>query len=193
MIAWLNNFSIMQFLHKHADLMSMVLQLKIEQNYWNCLTSMMATSKVYLSDISKDLTMKNSINWDHSRTEEYIERRKNLLEHKLQETEHAFHIHSQQACPFHHPTLDMNAVKYHMDILTTTLTTLVECNLSYLRTNFEQKKTLWQFDINAICLVKSFYDLNPTDHQVRNYSHSSMFQLRSFFRCISLRRSGVRK
>ncbi|CAF1241679.1 unnamed protein product [Rotaria sordida] len=53
-----------------------------------------------------------------------------------------------------------------MNIISNALVILVENSLYYLRTNFEQKKILLQFDINDAHLVKSFYDLNPTEEQI---------------------------
>jgi len=167
-IEWLNNFSILQFLHEHAEFISIVSQLKIEQNYWNFLTDMITITKVHLSEISKEFTNKNSINLDHSRTEEYIEHRKNLIEHKLQEAKHNFDSHSQETLPFYHQMENINTIDHCMHILSTALASLVQHNIQYLHTNFEQKKILWQLDINDICLVKSFYNLNPTDEQVRH-------------------------
>ena len=167
-IECLNNSSILQFFHKHTELMSAVTQLHIERQYWNSLSQMMTITKMYLLNSSKELTMKNSINWDHSRSEEYIEHRKNYIEHKLQEAEDNLDNHSQLTLPFYHQMENINGIDECMNILPTALNTLVEYNLQYLHTNFEQKKTLWQFNIDDMCLVKSFYDLNPTDEQVRN-------------------------
>lgn len=179
---WLNNFSIIQYLHKHAELMSIVSQLKIELNYWNYLTNIITSEELQLSNISPEFTAKNSVNWDHSRTEDYIERRKNHIEHKLQQAERDLNTHSQQTFPFYFGVQNMYSIEYYMNILSIALTTLVQSNLQYLHTNFEQKKILWQFDINDICLVKAFYALNPTDEQVRIYLIDRMCQSLFFTR-----------
>ena len=164
---WLSKFSILQFLQKHADFLSTVSQLRVEQNYWNDVINIMTSPTVCMSGVSKDFTTKNSINWDHSRTEQYIERRKNNIQNKLQQVESNLNSHLQQTFPFYWQIKNAIPIDYFMNIISTAMTTLVEYNLRYLRTNFEQKKILWHFAINDIHLVKSFHGLNPTEEQVR--------------------------
>jgi len=72
-----------------------------------------------------------------------------------------------------------------MNIISNALVIVVENSLYYFRTNFEQKKILLHYDMNDSDLVKSFYDLNPTEEQVSIY-YSVYFLILLFFHSFSI-------
>ncbi|CAF1241622.1 unnamed protein product [Rotaria sordida] len=164
---WLTDFTMLQFLQQRAELMCTVLQLKIEQDYWNDIANLITIPVVvWLSEAGKDITKQNSINWDHTKTKINIQHRQKIIENKLQQTEYNLNIHLQQPCPFNCEIYNKTSMDHFLNIISNVLVTLVENSLYYLYTNFEQKKILLNFDITDANLVKSFYDLNPTVEQI---------------------------
>ncbi|CAF1302974.1 unnamed protein product, partial [Rotaria sordida] len=167
-VRWLTDFTMLQFLQQRAELMCTVLQLKIEQDYWNNIANLITIPVVvWLSEAGKDITKQNSINWDHTKTKINIQHRQKIIENKLQQAEYNLNIRlQQQSCPFDCEIYNKTSMDHFLNIISNVLVTLVENSLYYLHTNFEQKKILLNFDITDANLVKSFYDLNPTVEQI---------------------------
>jgi hypothetical protein len=171
---WLTNFLLLQFIQQRAELMCIVFQLKIEQDYWNYIANLTTTPVViWLLEISKDVIKQNSINWDHAKTKINILHRQHIIENKLRQAEHNLNIHLQQPYPFYWQIQNNIFMDHFINVIFNALVIVVENSLYYFRTNFEQKKILLNFDINDGHLVKSFYDLNPTDEQV--FIHHSIY------------------
>ncbi len=121
---------------------------------------------IWLSQISKDVTHKNAINWDHTETKMNIKHRQQIIRNKLRQAECNIYIHLQQPYPFYSQMKSKTSMDDIMNIIFNAPLMVIKNSLYYLRLNFEQKKTLLNFDIKDAHLVKSFYDLNPTEEQV---------------------------
>ncbi|CAF3411927.1 unnamed protein product [Rotaria socialis] len=177
---WLTNFNILEVLQQRAQLMSTVFQLRIEQDYWNYISNLINMPIViWLSEVGKDFTKQNSINWDHTKTESNIQRRLHIIHAKLQQAEHNLTFHLQQLYLHYGDIQDQFFMVHFIDIITNTLRILVNNNLYYFRTNFEQKKILLHFDTTDAHLTKSFYDLNPTEKQISTVQNIWRAKLKS--------------
>ncbi|CAF1538582.1 unnamed protein product [Rotaria sp. Silwood1] len=121
---------------------------------------------IWLSEVGKDVTKKNSINWDHTKTKLNIQHRQTIIQNRLREAEHSLNFHLQQSYPFDCELNNKTALVSFLNVISHGVVTLAENSLYYFRTNFEQKKILLDFDITDARLVKLFYDLNPTQEQI---------------------------
>lgn len=168
---WLTNFTILEILQHRAQLMSNIVQLKIECDYWSYVSNLINMPIIiWLSEAGKDFSKKNSINWDHTKTTSNIQHRQYIIHEKLHEAENNLNFHLQQSYLHYGNIQDQFFMVHFIDIITNALHNLIDNNLYYLRINFEQKKLLLNFDINDVHIVKSFYDLNPTETQVSIYT-----------------------
>jgi IS1 family transposase len=139
----LNSFILLQFLQQRAELMCSVSQLEIEQNYWNFVINLLTTPiGVWLSGISKDTTKKNFINWDHTKTKMNIERRHQIIKHKLINAKNQLKIHLKQSYSWYWQLGNKNSKDHIIKILSNGLHVLVQNSLYYFRLNFEQKNNL---------------------------------------------------
>jgi hypothetical protein len=89
----LNSFTVLEFLRQRAELVCTVVQLKIEQDYWNYIGNLNLPIVAWLSKVSKDVTKENFINWDHTKTKENIAHRQRIISSKLHQTEINLFIH----------------------------------------------------------------------------------------------------
>jgi hypothetical protein len=164
---WFTNFTLLQFIKQRAELICVFFQLKIEQDYWNYIANLITMPVViWLAQLSKEVTQKNSINWDHTKTKMNIKHRQQIITNKLHQTECNIYIHLQQQYPFYSQMKNTTSVDYLMNIILNAFLTVTKNSLYYFYLNFQQKKILINFDIKDAHLVKSFYDLNPTEEQV---------------------------
>ncbi|CAF4248542.1 unnamed protein product, partial [Rotaria sordida] len=120
----------------------------------------------WLSEVSKDVTEKNSINWDHSKTKLNIQYQQNLIQNKLQRLEINLYNYLQRYSSNLKMNDDKISFEQWMKIICNALVVLMQNDLHHFNTNFEQKKILFTYDINDAHLVKSFYDLNPIEEQL---------------------------
>ncbi|CAF1581224.1 unnamed protein product, partial [Adineta steineri] len=163
----LMNFTMLKFIQQRAQFMCDVFQLKIEHDYWNYINNLTNVPVVvWLLEISKDIIRQNSINWDHTKTKANIERRREMIQYKLQQAENHLHMHLQQPYPLSCQMETKTAMNHAMNIILNALIVLVQNSLSPFHTNFKQKIILLEFDIYDVHLVKSFYALNPTMEQI---------------------------
>jgi hypothetical protein len=159
----LTSSDLLQFMQQRAQLLCTFFQLKIEQDYWNFVSDSIVPVVAWLSEAATENIMKqNSINWDHTKTETNIKYRQNIVENKLQQTTHDLYAHIQQPVP--HPS--SSSCEHPMSILFDALTVLVRNGLHHFLFNFQQKKILLNIDFHDVELVKSFYNLNPSEEQV---------------------------
>jgi hypothetical protein len=194
---FLTNTKMFYFVRQHATLMCTYFQLKIEEDYWNYLANLSDMSIFnWLLQLSKDIILQNSINWDQTKTKTRIEDRQKLIANKLQQVEIDLYIHLQQ----HSSSLIIeNTTDFQQSIKITfmALPILIRNDLQLFYMNFEQKKILLHFDIKDAYYVKLFYDLNPTQEQVSiSFTHyfNSYFVISLFFlfiyRFVLFNRSG---
>ncbi|CAF4380218.1 unnamed protein product [Rotaria sordida] len=120
----------------------------------------------WLSEVSKDVIEKNSINWDHSKIKLNIQYQQNLIRNKLQRLEINLYNYLQRYSSNLKLNDDKISSEQWMNIICNALVVLMQNDLHHFNTNFEQKKILFMYDINDAHLVKSFYDLNPIEEQV---------------------------
>lgn len=168
---WLSDSMLIQFVHRQAALTCAVRQLQIEQSYWQHVVQLDMPTMKWTTEFSKALTKRNSIKWDHTKTKANIEHRQNIISTHLQRATSALNDHLQQTYVYAliNGIEDHTSLSETMHILSDAIMILVQRSLSYFRTNFEQKMLLLSYDLQAAHLVKSFYDLNPTEEQVSIY------------------------
>jgi hypothetical protein len=136
----------------------------MEKDYWKHVINGLLSAVNWLSQMSKDLTRRNSVNWDYPRTEHSIRHRQQITENKLQRTTQKLQVHLQQ----YSFCWSMSKQTLMNRTISDALNVVIQNGLQKLHSRFEQKKILMQFDVYDIYLIKSFYDLNPTEEQV-NY------------------------
>ncbi|CAF2967501.1 unnamed protein product [Rotaria sp. Silwood2] len=94
------NVAMLQFVQQRTEIICHILQLKIEQDYWNNIDNLITMPVViWLSEVGKDVTKKNSINWDHTKTKFNIQHRQTIIQNRLQEAENSLNFHLQQSYP----------------------------------------------------------------------------------------------
>ena len=92
--------------------------------------------------------------------------RKTDIQTKLQQIEYNLSKHqSQLSSKFN--LQNETYVKDSIDIVMKTFTIILQNDLNPFHLHFEQKKLLVHFNFHDAYLVKSFYDLDPTEEQVR--------------------------
>ncbi|CAF1292873.1 unnamed protein product, partial [Rotaria sordida] len=89
----------LHFIRRRALLMCTLSELKIEEDYWKHVADEAMPTVRWLSQASKDITKRNSINWDYPRTERNIRHRQRLIYNKLQQAEANLKVHLQQSPP----------------------------------------------------------------------------------------------
>ncbi|CAF2065843.1 unnamed protein product [Rotaria magnacalcarata] len=149
-----------------ANLWCHFFQLKIEEDYWNYVGNLNTSIMDWLSDdISQKIIQQSSINWDPRKTKTNIQYRKTLVQNKLQQTEYNMLKHLCQLSS----KFDLKSnihVKHSIEIVSQALAIILRNDLNPFHVHFEQKKLLLYFTIHDAYLVKSFYDLNPTEKQM---------------------------
>ncbi|CAF1586353.1 unnamed protein product, partial [Adineta steineri] len=168
----LNNIATLQFIKKRAELLCMVFQLKIEQDYWNYIGTLNMPTITWLSlKTSKVIIKQNFINWDHTKTITYIQRQQNKINNKLQKAIFNLYVHFEQAFPLNERICNVMSLDDLSKIIYSALAIILEKSLHYFHLNFEQKEILLYFDIQDAYLVKSFFDLNPTLEQIVSFQN----------------------
>ncbi|CAF5128691.1 unnamed protein product [Rotaria magnacalcarata] len=149
-----------------ANLWCHFFQLKIEEDYWNYLDNLHLLVMVWLSeDVSKEIIQQNSIDWDPRRTKTSIRHQKTLIQNKLQRTEYNLSKHQSQLSSKFNLQNEIY-VKNSIDIVFQAFAIILQNDLNPFHVHFEQKKLLLHFNFHDAYLVKSFYDLNPTEKQI---------------------------
>lgn len=163
---FLTSTNVFYFFQQHATLLCTYFQLKIEEDYWNYQDNLSDMPLFnWLSQLSKDIILQNSINWDQTKTKTRIKDRQKLIANKLQQIEIDLNVHLQQ----HSSSLIMGKTAYFEHLIKITfmaIAIVIRNDLQLFHMNFEQKKILLHFDIKDAYYVKLFYDLNPTEEQV---------------------------
>ncbi|CAF1394031.1 unnamed protein product [Rotaria sordida] len=139
----------------------------------------------WLSEVSKDVTEKNFIHWDHSKTKLNIQYQQNLIRNKLQRLEINLYNYLQRYSSNLKMNDDKMSFEQWMKIICNALVVLMQNGLHHFNTNFEQKKILFTYNINDANLVKSFYDLNPIEEQVYSTQQIWRSKLRACEKVIS--------
>ncbi|CAF4845969.1 unnamed protein product, partial [Rotaria magnacalcarata] len=107
----------------------------------------------------------HSIDWDRRKTKWNIQYQTTLVKKKLQRTEYNMLKHLCQLSS----KFDLKSnihVKHSIDIVFQAFAIILRNDLNPFHIHFAQKKLLLHFNFHGACLVKSFYDLNPTEKQI---------------------------
>jgi hypothetical protein len=144
------------FVRTYAHLLNNVFYLKLEQDYWEHYNRVCISEDIWSAPMEKDLAKQNNLCRFKFKTKTQLEKHRQLILNRLQETEKNLNKHKQQPI---HGSVDMNK-------LSAVVTAFVRQGQNKLSTAFEQKKLILQFDANDHCLVKKFYDMKPTKDQV---------------------------
>ncbi|CAF1527539.1 unnamed protein product [Rotaria sordida] len=182
---WLANTEMLQFSQQLAVLMCTSFQLKIEEEYWYYIGNLNMPVVTWLSEVSKDVIEKNSINWDHSKIKLNIRYQQNLIRNKLQRLEINLYNYLQRYSSNLKMNDDKMSFEQWMNIICNALVVLMQNDLHHFNTNFEQKKILFTYDINDANRVKPFYDLNPIEKQVYSTQQIWRSKLRACEKVIS--------
>ncbi len=164
----LTDRKLLSFIQQYAHLMCTIFQFEMEKDYWKHVINELLFVVNWLLRMSEDLTKRYSINWDCPRTEHNIRHRQRLTENKLDQANRELYLHLQQYSS-NWLIPDNTLIHQIMTIISQALTVLVKNCLQKLHTSFEEKEILMQFDVYDVYLLKSFYDLNPTEEQVSHH------------------------
>lgn len=186
---WLANLQVLQYFRQYAELMCDKYQLQIEQDYWTYVLDLAMPAMTWLSTIVKNIKQRNFINWDYPRTVENVLHRQKIIEKKLIQIDNDINAHRQLPPPppppldeFYEQTRATRISTNDMThILFKSLNILIQNDLNPFHTHFQQKMILLKFDVKDVHLVKSFYDLNPTQEQVHIFLFSIQHLCFSFW------------
>lgn len=162
---YLTDSELLLYVQKRAHLMSMRLQLEMEKDYWIHLVDQLLSAVQWLSKMPKDLTRRYSINWDYPRTVGNIQHRQRVTANKIKRIDEQMRVHSQEnlICS---SIFDQTLLNRIGRIVYDALKVMICNDLENLHVQFEQKKTLMEYDAIDIHLLQSFYHLHPTEDQV---------------------------
>ncbi|CAF1499743.1 unnamed protein product [Rotaria magnacalcarata] len=161
---WLIHTNQLQCFRRHAELLNNILLLEIEQDYWETITDSVPIEIIWLSNMPKDTTRINSINWAYPRTIENLNKRQTIIQNKLKEIQHQLMIHVKQES-----FIARHSISKSIDLLNlidTAIRQFVHQGQQRLRTMYGEQKLIFEFDHNDLRLVKSLYNLNPTNEQL---------------------------
>ncbi|CAF3049806.1 unnamed protein product [Rotaria socialis] len=161
---WLIHTNQLQRFRRYAELLNNILLLEIEQDYWETITDSVSIEIIWLSNMPKDTTKINSINWAYPRTIENLNKRQTIIQNKLKQAQHQLMIQLKEESLIVRPSISKSIDP--LNLLTTAIKELVHQGQQRLRTMYEEQKIIFGFDHNDLHLVKSFYDLNPTEEQL---------------------------
>ena len=158
---------VLHFYQRYARLLDKVCHLKLEQTYWNCVAETLLDAMTWLSRMPKGLNRRDSIIWEYPKTEKNIRKRQQTMLNQRQRAQDDLDAHAQEEnwpCE-----LAEGGSTYNHIVISLAVETLVQQGLRSVETNFEQKKILLDIDSKEVQLVRSLYDLNPTEEQVCHY------------------------
>ncbi|CAF4772871.1 unnamed protein product [Rotaria magnacalcarata] len=161
---WLTHTNQLQCFRRHAELLNNILLLEIEQDYWENIIDSVPIEIIWLSNMPKDTTRINSINWAYPRTIENLNKRQTIIQNKLKEIQHQLMIHVKQES-----FIARHSISKSIDLLNlidTAIRQFVHQGQQRLRTMYGEQKLIFEFDHNDLRLVKSLYNLNPTNEQL---------------------------
>jgi hypothetical protein len=146
----------LQFLRTYAHLLNNVFYLKLEQDFWEHYNTICISEAIWSLPIVKDTAKENNLYRITFKTKVQLEKHLKLIVNRLEEAENNLNKHNQQPI---NRSIDMNK-------LSTVITAFVRQGQHKLSLEFERKKLILQFDANDHRLVKTFYNLKPTENQV---------------------------
>ena len=152
----LNTMEKLQFVRIYAHLLNNVFYLTSEQNFLEHYEKVAHHENIWLLSTDSDLMKKNNLQKIEFKTKAHLVKRQKKIQKQLQLAENKLNEHKQTSMS---RTLDMNR-------LSTIIPAFVRQGQQKLFKEFERKKQLVQFDMHEYQLIKNFYQLKPTEHQV---------------------------
>lgn len=147
----------LQFVRIYAHLLNNVFYFKLEQDFWEYYDKLLTTEGIWSSQpLEKEMIKKNNLYRIKFKTKAQLEKHRKLIFVRLRKAENDLNKHKQQ--PFDR-SIDIQR-------LSTIILAFVRQGQRKLTARFEQKKQILQFDAHDHRLVKTFYNLKPTENQV---------------------------
>lgn len=146
----------LHFVRIYAHLLNNVFYLKLEQNFLEHYEKVAAHENSWSFSADLDLLKKNNLFKIEFKTKAQLVKRQKKIENQLHLAENKLTGHKQSTMS---RSLDMNR-------LFTIIPAFVRQGQQKLFKEFERKKQLVQFDMHEYQLIKKFYQLKPTEHQV---------------------------
>ncbi|CAF4603305.1 unnamed protein product, partial [Rotaria socialis] len=161
---WLSNRALFNFIREHTILKFHLSQLQIEQDYWQHLIQMVTPAIQWLSEMPKNITKHNSINWDYPRSQRNLQHRQQLINNKIREAEYRLNKHLEEKNHYYGIAKEY-IINFSVDTMDIAISTLIDHDLKKSKQFFDNKKSILPFDIREVELVKQFYSLNPNEQQ----------------------------
>lgn len=146
----------LQFTRTYAHLLNNVFYLKLEQEFWTHYNAVCISEAIWSTPMMTDIAKENNLYRLTFKTKVQLDKHRQLIVTRLQDAENKLDLHKQQPI---NRLIDMNK-------LSMIITAFVRQGQHKLSKEFERKKLILQFDANDHRLVKTFYNLKPTENQV---------------------------
>ena len=146
----------LQFTRTYAHLLNNVFYLKLEQEFWTHYNAVCMSEAIWSTPMMTDIAKENNLYRLTFKTKIQLDKHRQLIVTRLQDAENKLDLHKQQPI---NRLIDMNK-------LSMIITAFVRQGQHKLSKEFERKKLILQFDANDHRLVKTFYNLKPTENQV---------------------------
>jgi hypothetical protein len=157
----------LQYTRIYAQLVNDLFYLRLKQDFWENYYRVAMTTRIWLLTLSKQILKETNLHRIQFRTQESVEKRRQTAIEELKQTENKLYEHKQ---------LEMSRL-VEMNRLSTVIPAFVRKGQHKLSADFERRKVLLQLDANDYSLVQTFYDLQPSEDQVRKFTDKSSFSL----------------
>lgn len=167
---YLTNSQLLSFIQQYTHIFCIHYQLEMEKDYWKYIDEKLLCTMNWLRKMPKDLTKRYLIDWNYPRTEQNLRHRQQLTDNKINNTIQELELHFQQYASFF---MESNSIfmPQILSMILEAVITVLKIGLQKLETNFSQNKLLMKYDATNIELLKSFYDLHPTEQEVYYYEY----------------------
>ncbi len=148
----------LNYIRQYAQLINNLYCLKYEQDVWQTYYNISMIADVWsTTTITKEMAFENILHRYLFTTRVNTEKRQKTILDQLKKIQYDLNEYQQQ----------IDDLSIDKKLLFKVIPTLVGNELHKLRTEYEWKKVLFQYDANDYRLVKLFYDLQPTEDLVR--------------------------
>ncbi|CAF3086307.1 unnamed protein product [Rotaria socialis] len=148
----------LKYVRTYAHLLNNVFYLKLEESFWEHYKQVCISESIWSSPMLKNIAKENNLCRFKFKTQVQLEKHYQLIQKRLRTAENNLNQYKQQPI---HESIDINT-------LSTIMTAFVRQGQHKLCAEFERKKLILQFDAIDHRLIKTFYNLNPTDDQIRS-------------------------
>ena len=162
---WLETEAMLEYARRSACLTNDVCYLKAEQDFWELYMTSAMIEANWLSQLPQKTLTSSHIQWSYCKTEKNIRKRQQTIQKKLEGAAVKLNEHLQQPLPLLlNPSESMS---HAVNNLSVAVLSVVHKGQQRLRDGFKRKEVALKLEINDIRLVKSFWELQPTQEQVR--------------------------